>query len=77
MKKRLIQIFGGLVVLAAAALVVVWFSLDSIVKKGVETIGPELTQVQVRPGKGVKQLGKGAVEKVEKAAKGLKDLLRK
>ena len=48
MKKRFIRIVIVLGILAAVALAVVWFSLDSIVKKGVETIGPELTQVEVR-----------------------------
>lgn len=50
MKKIIIRIFTVLVLLVIVALVVVFFSLNTIVKKGVETIGPELTKVDVKLG---------------------------
>ena len=53
MKKILIRIAIVLAVLIVVALVVVFASLNSIVKKGVETVGPQLTKVEVRLG-GVK-----------------------
>ncbi len=53
MKKLIIRIAVGLVVLVVISLVVVFFSLNSIVKKGVETVGPKLTKVEMRLG-GVK-----------------------
>jgi uncharacterized protein involved in outer membrane biogenesis len=50
MKKIIIR--GGivLIVLVVAALAVVFFSLNSIVKKGVETVGPQITKVPVTLG---------------------------
>jgi hypothetical protein len=48
MKKILFRIVGAVVLLVIVALVVVFFSLNSIVKKGVETVGPQLTKVQIR-----------------------------
>lgn len=48
MKKLIIRIVAGVVLLVIIALVVVFFSLNSIVKKGVETVGPKLTQVEMR-----------------------------
>jgi hypothetical protein len=50
MKKIIIRIFAVLVLLVVVALVVVFFSLNSIVKKAVETIGPKMTQVSVTLG---------------------------
>jgi uncharacterized protein involved in outer membrane biogenesis len=50
MKKIIIGIVVALVVLAVVALAVVFFSLNSIVKKGVETVGPQMTKVEVRLG---------------------------
>jgi uncharacterized protein involved in outer membrane biogenesis len=50
MKKTLIRIVIGLGVLLIVALVVVFFSLNSIVKKGVETVGPQITKVDVKLG---------------------------
>jgi hypothetical protein len=50
MKKIIIGIVVTLVVLVVIALVVVFFSLNSIVKKGVETVGPQMTKVEVRLG---------------------------
>ena len=50
MKKLIIRIAVGLVVLVVIALAVVFFSLNSIVKKGVETVGPKLTKVEMRLG---------------------------
>ncbi len=50
MKKLLIRIVVVLLALLVVALVVVFFSLNSIVKKGVETVGPQMTKVDVRLG---------------------------
>src|SRR2546422_1862994 len=50
MKKLIIRIAIAVVGLVVLALVVVFFSLNSIVKKGVETVGPRLTKVDVRLG---------------------------
>jgi hypothetical protein len=47
MKKLLLKLIVGLVVLLVAAAVVLYFSLGSIVKKGVETVGPQVTKVSV------------------------------
>ncbi len=48
MKKIIIRIGIGLVVLLIAALVVVSLSLGGIVKRGVETFGPKFTKVSVK-----------------------------
>ncbi len=50
MKKLFLRILIGGVALVVVALVVFFFSLDSIVKKQVETVGPRLTKVEVRLG---------------------------
>lgn len=50
MKKIIIRICAVLVLLVVIGLVVVFFSLNSIVKKAVETIGPKMTQVDVTLG---------------------------
>lgn len=50
MKKILFRVFIGIVALLVIAVVVVFFSLNSIVKKGVETVGPEITKVKVTLG---------------------------
>lgn len=50
MKRFILGIGIGLVLLVVVALVAVFFSLNSIVKKGVETIGPQLTKVEMRLG---------------------------
>ncbi|EEF60394.1 hypothetical protein [Pedosphaera parvula] len=50
MKKTLIRIVLGLGILLVVALVAVFFSLNSIVKKGVETVGPQITKVDVKLG---------------------------
>src|SRR5260370_30070876 len=50
MKKILVRIVIGFAVLLVLALAVVFFSLNSIVKKGVETVGPQLTKVEVKLG---------------------------
>lgn len=47
MKRKLLWILGGIVGLLAIAAVVVAFSLGSIVKKGVITYGPRITQTRV------------------------------
>jgi hypothetical protein len=48
MKKNLVRIAIGLVVLLVVAVVVVGLSLDGIVKRGVETFGPKFTKVDVK-----------------------------
>src|SRR5689334_10844509 len=48
MKKLIVRILLGVVALGIIALVVVFFSLNSIVKKGVETVGPQITKVDVK-----------------------------
>jgi len=48
MKKILIRIGLVLVVLVIIAVVAITLSLDKIIKKGVETVGPQLTQVEVK-----------------------------
>lgn len=48
MKKLLIGGFLALVIIAVVAVLAVGFFLDSAVKKGVETIGPQLTKVSVK-----------------------------
>ena len=47
MKKKLVIILVVLVALLVLALVVISFSLGSIIKKGVETIGPEVAKVKM------------------------------
>lgn len=48
MKKRIIRIVVVLVVLLLVAVGAVFIFLDSIVKKGVETVGPKVARVDVR-----------------------------
>ena len=48
MKKILIRILIVLVILAVLAVVAVGFFLDGAIKKGVETIGPQLTKVDIK-----------------------------
>jgi uncharacterized protein involved in outer membrane biogenesis len=50
MKKIIVRIGIVIALVVVVALVVVFFSLNSIVKKGVETVGPQLTKVEVRLG---------------------------
>jgi hypothetical protein len=50
MKKIIIRIVTVLILLVIVGLVVLFFSLNSIVKKGVETVGPKLTKVDVKLG---------------------------
>lgn len=45
--KKSVKIIIGLVVLLVVALVVVALSINSIIKKGVETVGPKVTQVTI------------------------------
>src|SRR5258708_5371275 len=48
MKKFLVRSFMVLLFLLIAAAIAVHFFLDAAIKKGVETVGPELTKVTVR-----------------------------
>ncbi|MCX6895074.1 MAG: hypothetical protein NTZ16_06155 [Verrucomicrobia bacterium] len=50
MKKIIIRIALVVVILLVVAVVAVFLSLNSIVKKGVETVGPQLTQVKITLG---------------------------
>jgi hypothetical protein len=47
-KKIILRIVIGLVVLLIAAVLVVGLFLDGIVKRGVETVGPKLTKVDIK-----------------------------
>src|SRR5580693_3613932 len=47
-RKWILRAVAGLVLLLVIVLVVVAFSLGGIVKKGVETIGPKATKVEVK-----------------------------
>jgi len=48
MKKIVWCVAGGLLVLVVVAMIVVALSLDGIVKKGVETLGPKITGVPIK-----------------------------
>src|SRR2546425_10219166 len=48
MKKIIVRLFIALLVLVALAVLAVHLFLDSAVKRAVETIGPDLTKVQVK-----------------------------
>src|SRR5262245_10901060 len=48
MKKILLRTLIVLVVLVIVAVVVIGLTLDSAIKKGVETFGPQLTQVSIK-----------------------------
>lgn len=48
MKKLVIRILIGLVVLLVLGVLAVGFFMDSIVKRGIETVGPMLTKVEVK-----------------------------
>jgi hypothetical protein len=50
MKKWIIRLVIAGVVVVVVALVAVFLSLNTIVKKGVETVGPQLTKVEVKLG---------------------------
>ena len=50
MKKLVVRLVLGIVVLLVIAFAAMFFFLGSIVKKGVETVGPQLTKVEIRLG---------------------------
>lgn len=50
MKKIILRVALGLAALLAVALLVTFLSLNSLVKRGVETIGPQLAKVDIRLG---------------------------
>lgn len=50
MKKWIISMLAVLVVIAVAAGLYVFINLNSLVKRGVETVGPQITKVDVRLG---------------------------
>lgn len=50
MKKIILGIVIGLVVLLVAGILIFYFSLNSLVKKGVETVGPKVTKTDVKLG---------------------------
>ena len=88
MKKAIIRIVIGLVVLLIAAVVIAGFSLGGIVKRGVETIGPKFTKVDIKLDKVGLSLFSGSVkgltggknnpvgEVASKLGKGVGDLLK-
>ncbi len=47
MKKKLLLIFGAVVAVGVIALIVVALSINSIVKAGIQTVGPKITQVPI------------------------------
>lgn len=62
-KKKLIKIIGILFALLIIGLVIVYFMLGSIIKKGVETVGPELTQGEMKlDGASLSVFGSGGVK---------------
>ena len=48
MKKLIIRITAGIVLLLVLAIIAIFFSLNSIVKKAVQTVGPRMMKVEVR-----------------------------
>ncbi len=48
MKKIMFRVVTVLVILVILGLAVVFLSLNSLVKKGVETVGPKLTKTEIR-----------------------------
>jgi len=50
MKKIIFRLFMALIVLVLLAVIAVHFFLDGAIKRAVETIGPDLTKVQVKLG---------------------------
>ena len=46
--KKVIKIIGVLIALAVVGVICVFFFLGSIVKKGVETVGPKVTKTEVK-----------------------------
>ena len=48
MKKILVRVLIGLVVLIIVAALAVHFFLDSAVKSGIETVGPKMTKVDIK-----------------------------
>lgn len=48
MKKYIVRIAIAVVVLVILAIVVITLSLDSIIKKGVETVGPQVTRTELK-----------------------------
>lgn len=48
MKKIIFRLAAIVVILVVVALVAVYFSLNSIVKRGVETVGPKLAKVEIK-----------------------------
>ena len=48
MKKNILKVGVGLLILLVVFLVVLGLSLDSLVKRGVETVGPKIAKVEVK-----------------------------
>lgn len=61
MKKLLIRILIGLVVLVILVVVAIGLFLDSAIKKGVETLGPQITKVEIKLGGANLSLRAGSV----------------
>ena len=65
-KKKVLKIVGILFALLLIALVVVYFMLGTIIKKGVETVGPDLTKGDVKlGGASLSIFGSGGVKGLE------------
>ena len=66
MKKKLIKIVGIVIALLVIALVVVYMMLGSIIKTGVETVGPELTKGDMKlEGASLSIFGSGGIKGLE------------
>lgn len=66
MKKKLLKIVAVLAVLFVVTMVVVYFMLGSIIKKGVETVGPKLTKGDMTLGSAsLSILGSGGIKNLE------------
>ena len=56
--KTVIKLLTGILILAVIALGAVWFHIGTLIKKGVETAGPQVTKVDVKlSGAGISLLG--------------------
>lgn len=65
-KKKLIKIAGIIFALLIIALVVVYFMLGSIIKTGVETVGPDLTKGDIKlEGASLSIFGSGGIKGLE------------
>jgi len=59
MKKVAIRTLIGLVVLVVVVALAIHFFLDAAIKTGVETVGPKIARVDIKPDVHLKDLGTG------------------